>query len=222
MTSGLDNARLAVLVHEVRSPAAALAAVAETVAESAPGDPARRELARLAVAACRAIERIVMDAAIASVRLEPVDVGILVREAVASHIVRGADVVAEAEEDGLVVDGDPVRLLQAVDNLVANALVHGGGARVFVRTTRSDGDVHIAVSDAGPGISASEQERIFELGVSLAGETPGSGVGLALVRALVDAHGGHVSVESAPGAGSTFTIALPTRSAQPDTRASSS
>jgi signal transduction histidine kinase len=221
MTSRLDNARLAVLVHEVRSPVAALSAVAETVAEPDRDDTARRELLRLAVAACHAIERVVLDVAVASIRLEVLDVGVLVHEAVASHVVRGNDVVVSEAEEGLV-DGDPVRLRQAVDNLIANALVHGGESRVTVRATSSDDAVRIAVSDAGPGISSSEQGRIFELGVRLAGGAPGSGVGLALVRAIVEAHRGTVSVDSTPGSGSTFTIELPACSAHPDTRASSS
>jgi signal transduction histidine kinase len=221
MTTRLDNARLAVLVHEIRSPVAALSAVAETVVEPDTDASTRRELARLSVAACRAIERLVLDVAVASVRLEPLDVAVLVRDAVAAHVVRGADVVLEEENSALVVEGDPVRLRQALDNLIANALVHGG-AGVTVRVAGSDGAVRIAVSDAGPGMSRSEQDRIFELGVRLSGETPGSGLGLALARAIVEAHGGTITVDSAPGSGSTFTIALPARSLQPDTRASSS
>jgi signal transduction histidine kinase len=222
MTSPLDTDRLSVLVHEVRSPVAALAAIAETAAESAAGDSARADLARLAVAACRAIERVVMDVAVASVRLEPVDLGVLAEDAVAAYLLRGSEVTVERDDDGLVVDGDPVRLRQALDNLVTNALAYGGGEKVTVRATRSGDVVRVAISDAGPGIPAGEQARIFEPGVRLGRGSPGSGIGLALTRAIVDAHGGSVSVESSPGAGATFTIALPTRSPQPDTRASSS
>jgi signal transduction histidine kinase len=222
MTSPLDTDRLSVLVHEVRSPVAALAAIAETAAESAAGDSARADLARLAVAACRAIERVVMDVAVASVRLEPVDLGVLAEDAVAAYLLRGSEVTVERDDDGLVVDGDPVRLRQAFDNLVTNALAYGGGETVTVRATRSGDVVRVAISDAGPGIPAGEQARIFEPGVRLGRGSPGSGIGLALIRAIVDAHGGSVSVESSPGAGATFTIALPTRSLQPDTRASSS
>lgn len=220
MTSRVDSDRLAVLVHEIRSPVAALAAIDETAAESRAGDSARADLARLAVAACRAIERVVTDVAVASVRLEPVDVGVLVDDAVAAHVLRGGDVNVE-HDDGLVVDCDPVRLRQALDNLITNALVYGGGEGVIVRATRSADVVRLAVSDAGPGIPASEQARIFEPGVRL-DRGPGSGIGLTLTRAIVDALGGSLSVDSSPGVGATFTIALPTRSAQPETRASSS
>jgi signal transduction histidine kinase len=70
MTSTADTQRLAVLVHEVRSPVAALSAIAETYADVSLEGSARRELAHLAISACRGIERVVLDAATASVRLE--------------------------------------------------------------------------------------------------------------------------------------------------------
>lgn len=220
--SGLDNARLTVLVHEVRSPVAALSAVAETFGESERGDSARFELVRLAVAACRSIERVVMDVAVASVRPELLDLGELVRKSVASHVVRGSDVVVRASDGPFVVDGDAVRLRQVLDNLVVNALAHGGGsASIVIRATPSRDAVHVAVSDQGPGIPADELERIFELGRRLSDEPSGSGLGLALARAIVGAHGGTLEVESGPGIGTTFTVALPL-SAQPDTRARTS
>lgn len=225
MTAGLDNERLAVLVHEVRSPVAALAAVAETAADASGGEPdALPTLVRLALAACRAIERIVMDVAIASVRLEPMDVSTLVRDTVAAHTVRGADVAVSAGE-GLLVAGDRVRLRQVVDNLIVNALVHGGSSEVTVHASRSEGAVHVVVSDAGPGIRTDQLDRIFEAGVRLDAGVPGSGLGLALARAIAEAHGGSLMASSAPGHGATFILALPALHAipdQPDTAASSS
>jgi two-component system sensor histidine kinase BaeS len=220
MTAHLDRDRLGVLVHEVRSPVAALAAIAETAAETPAADSTRADLARLALAACRAIERLVLDVAVASVQLEPLDLGIVVDEAVASHVLQGSHVTLE-RDDELVVDGDPVRLRQALDNLVANALAYGG-ADVSVRARKADGIVRVSVSDAGPGVPPDAETRIFEPGVRLARETAGAGIGLALTRAIVEAHGGTISVESPSGAGATFTIAVPERPAQPDTRASTS
>ncbi len=215
---GLDHDRLAVLVHEVRSPVAALSAVAETVADLPPDDLMRRELVRLVLVASRAIERIVMDLAVASVRVEPIELDALTRDAVASFVARGANVVAEDADGPFVVDGDPVRLRQVMDNLIANALDHGASeSTVTVRTSRSKDGVAIAVSDAGSGIPPEELARIFELGVRLDAGTSGSGIGLTLSRAIVDAHGGALDVDSTPGAGSTFTIVLPARSPQPDT-----
>ena len=218
MSSGLDQARLAVLVHEVRSPVAALSAVAETMADLPADDSMRRELVRLALAASLGIERIVMDLAVASVRLEPVDVEVLVRDAVASFSVRGHNVMLEGDAARLLVDGDPVRLRQVLDNLIGNALVHGSaGAPVVVRTSRSEESATIAVSDTGPGIPQDERARVFELGVRLDAEATGSGIGLTLSRAILDAHGGALEIESVPGEGSTFTIVLPVRAIQPAT-----
>jgi signal transduction histidine kinase len=221
MTEGLDNDRLAVLVHEVRSPVAALAAVAETAVESGSESDALPTLVRLALAACQAIERIVMDVAIASVRLEPVDVSALVRDAVAAQRVRGADVAAVVDE-GLRTDGDPVRLRQVVDNLITNALVHGGSSEVTVHAARREGAVHVVVSDTGPGIPADQLDRIFDAGVRLDADVPGSGLGLALARAIAEAHGGSLVARSASAQGAAFTLALPAAPDQPDTAASSS
>jgi two-component system sensor histidine kinase BaeS len=218
MSAGFDHARLAILVHEVRSPVAALSAVAETVADLPADDSMRDELVRLALAASRSIERIVMDLAVASVRMESLDAVALVRDAVASFAVRGESVATEGDDAPLLVDADPVRLRQALDNLIANALAHGGSAgAVAVRTTRSKDGIAIAVSDSGPGVAPDELERIFDLGVRLDANSSGSGLGLAVSRAIVDAHGGSLEVESTPGAGSTFTIVLPLRERQPAT-----
>ena len=211
--SGLDGVRLAVLVHEVRSPVAALSAVAEAAQESAWDDATGSDLVRLALAACRAIERLLVDAAVASVRLERLDLGSLVRDAVAAHAVRGGDVVAEEGERDLVVDGDPVRLRQVLDNLIVNALAYGDATRVTVRATRSGEAVRVTVSDAGPGIPEWNLDRIFERGMQLGSTTRGSGLGLALARTIVEAHGGELTVDSTLGVGSTFTIALPASTA---------
>lgn len=223
MSDGLESARLSVLVHEVRSPVAALSAVSETIGDSPSDSSMRRELVRLTLAACRGIERIVMDLAVASVRLEPLDAGALVQDAAASFSVRGAHVLVYADEVPLSVEGDPVRLRQALDNLITNALVHGDrSAVVTVRATRSESGIEIAVSDQGSGIPAEALERIFDVGVRLDDGAPGSGLGLALTRAIVDAHGATLEVASTPDQGTTFTIVLPGAGPQPDTCASSS
>jgi two-component system OmpR family sensor kinase len=156
-----------------------------------------------------------MDLTVASASLEPVDVAALARDAAAAFSMRGADVVAAAGDSPLVVDGDPVRLRQVLDNLIANALTHAGSdSPVSVRATASRGSVEVAVTDSGPGIPQGELARIFDLGVRLDVDMPGSGLGLALSRAIVDAHGGRIEVDSAPGEGSTFTIVLPERRSQ--------
>jgi signal transduction histidine kinase len=80
--------------------------------------------------------------------------------------------------------------------------------------------VRLFVTDEGAGIAAADQRRIFEAGERLDFGRPGSGLGLAIVEAIAEAHGGRLTVESAPGEGATFTITVPR--VQPETVASSS
>jgi signal transduction histidine kinase len=209
MTGDLDRERLAVLVHEVRSPVAALSAIAETVGESGVDPAVRGELVRLVVGACLGIERIVADVAVASIRFEDVDPRALVVDAVAAARQRGAPVQASVADDLPVLEGDPARLRQALDNLIANAMTHAAPSDVVVVASATDSAVRIAVSDGGAGIPREDQARIFDAGVRLGTGASGMGLGLALTRAIVEGHGGSLAVASAPGEGATFTIELP-------------
>ena len=212
MTSTDDTQRLAVLVHEVRSPVAALSAIAEAIADKSLDGSERLELARLVISACRGIERVVLDAAIASVRLERVDVGALVRQVAAAASLVGMRVEPSVAADLPRITADPLRLRQALDNLVANALTHAGSDEEVSVTATSNGTyVLLSVSDSGSGVPLMEQERIFEAGVRLNPNRAGSGLGLAIARAIAEAHGGHLTVTSTPRVGATFTIALPVR-----------
>jgi signal transduction histidine kinase len=202
--------RLAILVHEVRSPVAALAAIAEASRGRGLAHDARRSLVNLALAACRGIERNVVDASVSSVRLEHVDVGRLVREAVAAAALGGARVRAEVDTDLPPLRADALRVRQALDNLIGNAIAHSeSDADVLVTARERDGQLMLSVADEGRGIPADEHARIFEPGVRLDGSTPGTGLGLAVVRAVAEAHGATLQLESAPGRGSTFTLVFP-------------
>lgn len=210
MISDADRDRLAILVHEVRSPVAALAAIAETLQEERLEPSTRAELANLALAACRGIERVVTDATVASVRIEAVDVGRLVRETAAAAAIAGAAVRAELVSELPLLEADPLRLRQALDNLVSNALVHTpAGAEVVVSASLREREILLSVTDSGEGIAIGDQSRIFDAGVRLDLDRPGAGLGLAIARAIAEAHGGTLSVESAPGEGATFTLRIP-------------
>jgi signal transduction histidine kinase len=209
MTAPAGGQRLAILVHEVRSPVAALAAVAEAHRSEGLEPEARRSLVQLALAACRAIDRLVADATVASVRLEPVDLGGVVSETVAAATLRAPTVRGVVEPGLPIVDADALRIRQALDNLVANALTHGGGGEIVVHAYVRERELLLAVSDSGPGIPADDQNRIFEAGVRLDSARPGSGLGLAVVRVIADAHRATLRVDSAPGRGATFTLAFP-------------
>ncbi len=205
----LPDERLAILVHEVRSPVAALSAIAETVRANAVDDDTRAELIGLVLAACRGIERLVGDLDLASVRRERVEVVPLVANAVAGARLRGLDVEIATVDGAPVVDGDPTRLRQAFDNVLANALTHAGGSDVLVTVGRVKSAVEIAVADRGGGIPESEHDRVLEPGVRLDDSKPGSGLGLAVTRAVVEAHGGRMSIRATEGGGATVVISLP-------------
>lgn len=154
------------------------------------------------------------DAGTLRLNHEPVRIADVLGQVVTAHRAR-ADVTLSADVDpDLVVDADPVRLRQAVGNLVANALRHTpSGGRVTVTGRRADDQVVITVADTGTGISETDLPHVFDrfwrAEKSRTRQTGGSGLGLAITRKLVEAHGGTITATSQPGAGSTFTVHLP-------------
>lgn len=123
----------------------------------------------------------------------------------------GCDLKVEAEED-VYLSCDPFRLDQVLVNLLTNAFKYGKGrpVRIGVRRNR-EGEAEITVRDNGMGIRADRIGRIFERfeRAELHAGIAGLGLGLFIVRSIVDAHGGRVSVESQAGHGSCFTVRLP-------------
>ena len=119
-------------------------------------------------------------------------------------------------QERITVGADPDRLRQAIENLVDNAVKYSpDGGRIAVDVHRRDGTGVVTVRDEGIGIPGDEHERIFEkfyrLDPGMTRGVGGSGLGLYIIRELVTQMGGEVAVESVPGQGSAFTIALPLR-----------
>jgi signal transduction histidine kinase len=113
-----------------------------------------------------------------------------------------------------IVQGDPMRLEQALQNLAANALRHTPpGGRVELRADAHDQHIVIKVRDTGTGIAPEHLphvfDRFYKVDPSRSGDKPGSGLGLSIVKAIVERHGGTVSVASQPQQGTEFTIRLP-------------
>jgi PAS domain S-box-containing protein len=108
---------------------------------------------------------------------------------------------------------DPRRIRQVLLNLLSNAIKFGSGSPVQVACAAApDGGIDVGVTDGGPGIDPSEQERIFHEFVQLGGsEGNGTGLGLPISRRLAGLLGGSLTLRSAPGAGSTFTLRVPRR-----------
>jgi PAS domain S-box-containing protein len=109
------------------------------------------------------------------------------------------------------VFGDPFRLEQVVTNLLSNASKYGKQKPITVMVSKSDTQVSLSIEDQGRGISEEDQKRIFsrfERAVS-GTDIAGLGLGLTIVKEIVDAHQGHISVQSKPGEGSRFIVELP-------------
>jgi signal transduction histidine kinase len=112
------------------------------------------------------------------------------------------------------VHADEPAFRRVVQNLISNAIKYGAsGQWIGVSARAADGRVFVSVSDKGHGIAASEQPLIFEpfyrAADVVAARIQGAGLGLSLVRRIVEAHGGQITVRSTPGQGSEFTVSIP-------------
>jgi signal transduction histidine kinase len=110
-----------------------------------------------------------------------------------------------------VIEADPGQIVQLLRNLLGNALKFRGGdpPRIHLSATRMRGEWVFAVQDNGIGMAPEDAKTVFTLFARLRPEVPGSGVGLAVCRKIVERHGGRIWVESQPGQGSTFFFTLP-------------
>jgi signal transduction histidine kinase len=139
---------------------------------------------------------------------EPVKLDATVQAA--ADAVQRPEAVSFAAEglDGLEVQGDPVQLRQVFVNLLGNAFDAASPAgEVRVRAAREDGAVAVAVEDTGPGVDGTTLRRLFEPLITT--KDKGIGLGLALVKRIVERHGGTVGYEPRPGGGARFTVRLP-------------
>src|SRR5437016_2020056 len=210
--------------HELRSPLNAMRESARLIEERAAG-PLTAKQERLISIMHRSTERLlrlvneVLDLSRASAGLLPLDRGWFDAAVV---IARTLDELRpQAEQRGIAlrfengtgaprVFGDQDRIVQMVVNLVANALrFTPSGCSVTVRVHATDTDVQVLVEDTGAGIRAELLPHVFERFRQAHSGRGGAGLGLAIVRAMAEAQGGRVTVESEEGRGSRFTITLP-------------
>ncbi len=216
---------IANISHELKTPIGAVGLLAEAlVSASAEPDQVKRfakrltkESERLARITQEIIELSRLQATDALTKADLVDVDHVVAIAIDQnrvaadsrkvHLVGGGDAGAE-------VYGDETLLVTALHNLVANAIQYSPkGSRVGIGVSNSHGIVEIAVTDQGVGIEEEEVDRVFErffrTDPARSRHTGGSGLGLSIVKHVVQNHGGDIRVWSQPGNGSTFTIRLP-------------
>ncbi|HEY5316923.1 MAG TPA: HAMP domain-containing sensor histidine kinase [Solirubrobacteraceae bacterium] len=223
MLGGLERSRaserrfLADASHELRTPVTTLRGNVEYAAKYGADPEIIAELQRDATRLARLVDDLLVleRAGEASPRGELVELDALAREAAAA-----SDRVELGPVTPVAIRGDEHALSRAISNLIENGLVHGpDGGSVTVSVQASGGRAQVCVSDEGSGPDPADREHLFERfwRGGRAAEQPGSGLGLSIVAAIVERHGGQVTV-----AGSTFTIDIPDaiRVATPQLRAS--
>ena len=211
---------LADIAHELRTPLSVIQGNAEGILDGLyPPDAAHLEPV---VEEIRVMSRLLDDlqtlstAEAGALRLhrEPADPADLAREAVAAFRstaeAAGVSVELRVAAGLSELDVDPVRIGQVISNLLRNALQHTprGGSVVVAADEAEGGAVAFSVEDTGTGIAPDALPRVFDRFVKAA-DSGGAGLGLAIARSLVEAHGGEISASSRPGAGTTMRFVLP-------------
>jgi two-component system, OmpR family, sensor kinase len=209
--------------HELRTPLASIRGYAELFRMGAAREPADVEKAmrRIEDEAARMgalVEDLLTLARLDEVADAPhgrVDLGAIARDAVDDARATAPDREINARVEGsAVVLGDAHQLRQVLGNLVRNALVHTpAGTAIDVAVGPADGEVRLEVRDHGPGLPPGDPAALFERFWRSEGGRErgkgGAGLGLAIVAAIVDAHGGRVSASDAAGGGASFVVTLP-------------
>jgi signal transduction histidine kinase len=222
----LKNDLVATVTHELRTPLASTRLLVDTLlAGEQPKDRQTQEYLELISGENQRLSRLIDDflsfsrmernkQVFEKERVEPGELALNAADAVRGRFQGGScrfDV--EIEENLPAIEGDPEALLTVLVNLLDNAWKYTPGEKeILLRAGREDGEVVLSVRDNGVGLSRRAAKRVFNrfyrVDDSLTRSEGGMGLGLAIVRFIVDAHGGEVSVDSRPGEGSTFTIRL--------------
>jgi len=213
---------LADVSHELRTPLAVVRGNVEAIVDGVhPADPEHLgAILDETLVLSRLVEDLrtvaLSEAGTLPLHREPTDLGLLIDEAARSFetLAAGAGVTIVARPvagDLPLLEIDPVRIREVLDNLLANALRYTpAGGRLTISTERPapGAFVEVAVADTGSGIAPEVVDHLFDRFTKSA-DSRGSGLGLAIARNLVEAHGGRISAESRSGAGTTIRFSLP-------------
>lgn len=215
------------VTHELKSPITAILSAVEMLGDgSRLSEDERRELFGIIRGECRRLGSLVGDVlslaqlereeALRSRDLAELPFGELMATVVSQlqPKARAARIRLElVRNDAVCVNGDALRLEDAVRNLIDNAIRYSGSDRIEVSSAAADGRVEVRVSDFGVGIPAEHLPHVFErfyrVNKSRSRALGGTGLGLAIVKHVIQLHGGSVSVRSVPGVRTDFSLALP-------------
>ncbi|MGQ0530632.1 MAG: sensor histidine kinase [Panacagrimonas sp.] len=211
----------ALMAHEVRTPLGILRSSAQMLRSETQLSPDGKELLAIIESETARLNRLVssmLDSARSRApQLKPTDLHALIVHAVALLAAqardRGVTVTLDLGASRFVCDADAEQFTQVMLNLMMNALqILPRGGQVRVGTRSDEGRLRIEVADNGPGIAADEREHLFEPFVFK--REGGVGLGLAVVRQIVRAHGGEVAADASPTGGALFRVSLPLIPAQ--------
>jgi two-component system sensor histidine kinase KdpD len=214
----LKTSLLRSVSHDLRTPLTSMIAAGAALDSPSITPEERHELSDAVVEQGQRLSRLVenlldvsrLEAGNAEPHREPVDLVGLLEAARSSIGSRGEAVRLGLDAELPALSADPTQLERAFANLLENAVVHGAGQPVLVRSRLVGSRIVVRVVDRGPGIPEKERERIFEpfYRAPGAGAGNGSGLGLAIARGFVEANGGEIEVESLPGQGSSFVVSF--------------
>ena len=214
---------LAIVSHDLRNPVSTIQLAVSTLPDEVAANPDANRRMEMIERATRTMETLINDlldmatiqTGTLALRVADESAESIVHEAVQLHGVlaerRGIALVDSTELAGVRVRCDRPRFLQVLGNLISNAIKFcKAGDEITLRGRADERMLTLAVADTGPGIPADDIPHLFEPYWSTArGRQRGTGLGLYICHAIVDAHGGKLTVESAVGVGTTFFISLP-------------
>ncbi len=213
---------LTVVAHDLRSPLQTIVLGAGAMSDENMSAAERATELQVIQRAAHRMDHLIADLLDVSqietgrlaVHLAPTDVRAVIQEAIAAHTQRASEhklaLIADIEGNLPPVCADHTRLVQALGNLLGNAIKFSDKPSPIVTAAKCTGGVvEISVTDKGRGIDAGHVLHVFDRYWQAERSRQGVGLGLAIVRGIVEAHGGAVTVTSAPGSGSTFRFTVP-------------
>jgi signal transduction histidine kinase len=218
---------VSMVAHDLRNPLTVIRGIADLLLEGQADDADQRQKRQLGMLATNVehmldladdlLEISRLHAGSVEFDMEALPIQVVIEEVCASYEARLATkrlgLKVDLSPDLVPVWGDHLRLTQVLNNLVGNAYHYTPAGAILVSARRVDDLVEVSVSDTGIGISAEDQKRLFKQFFrgenQIVRSTKGTGLGLPISRAIIEAHGGQIWVESELGRGSTFYFTLP-------------